>query len=739
MCSDTAAQANNAVCEQHSMHEITPTFLCTLGFSVFPLGNGGTPQAKRPRVPSWKPYQAEAPDDEQVEAWCAMWPKTNWAIACGLVSNLVVADCDSPQALAWAEEHLCSTPVRVQTRRGWHLYYQHPGADSLTWLSALRKRLKEEGRGIDLQIDGFYVVAPGSLHEDGTTVYTLHGNLSTFREYAPEFALAHGKGNLADVQAAPVAATFCQIHPGGRHDRMLAHAGGLIRQGLERDSVLADTREQNNIQCVPPLPDREIVSIVDSTFKSEARNHPQEQALTAMDGLRLASLPDAAATAWPEGILHPGGLLEQIMDYTMQSNVRTERIFALAGAVTLLGGILGMRIQSETGLTTNVYCMAIGNSSAGKDAPRKTLARLIYAPGADSTLARLDGGADAASDTAILNYLCREGCQRAIFSLDEIGLFLKSTKSPNSARAGVLKLLTELYSSNGATPYVKRYASSDNDKTLPWRALSILGTSVPGEFWSALCDGEAVNGFLARCLIFEASGALVPPRFDGLHPDPPQELVHRLNTLWAIEGGEHVPEIAANGTVSLRVRPRPHIIAMDAEARKLHAARLAAHYALQTSAENADDMAVATLHGRAGENAVKLALVRFGSDMISPGDLTRPMSPAQLAWGWQVAEECLRRTEEQIRLNIHSSDFEACIQKAIRGIRKFQAEERRKGREVPGAPRWIVERSLRGVPTRIVQEVFLKMARQNILRELPFKPSRGRAATYFCLVEDAAD
>lgn len=723
---------------------------CGYGFSLIPLGDGGTARAKKPRF-SWAAYQRTAADEDQVASWAALWPQANWGIVCGLVSNCLVVDCDSAKAIAWAQAHLCATPMTVQTRRGRHLYYRHPGKGSLEALRALRRRWKAEGLGVDLQMDGYYVVAPGSLHEDGVTVYTLHEAVSGVWDMVPELALAEGTGDLAFPTGTAVAAAFGPTPVGGRHDAMVAHAGRCLARGLQRDAVLADTREQNRLQCLPPLPDREIVAMVDSLCRTHARKHgtaPTEGAEPSEEdapvppaspesslpaGMRLRDIPDSAFT-WPVAVLHPGGLLEQIVDYTLASNVRTERIFALAGAIALLGGVLGMRIQTETGLTSNIYCMAIGNSSAGKDAPRKSIAQILYAPGSSATLANLNGGSDVASDTAILNYLCRPGCQRALFCLDEIGLFLKSTKVPTSSRAGVIKLLTELYSGNGAMPYVKRYANSENDKTVPWRALSLLGMSVPGEFWSAVSDGEAVNGFLARCLIFEHDEAAAKPRCGPLDRDVPPGIVAGLNALWALDAGEDEPEYTGRGGVALSFRPRPRTVTLHAAARAFHEARRDAQFQQQLAAERCGDMAAASLHGRAGENALKLALVRWGSDF--QGDTARPITEEQMRWAWLVMETCLARTLEQIQWHIHSTDFEAWSQDIVLTIRKYVQEKRRKGDTIPGAPRRILERALRGVPSRTVEEVLFKLLRQRILAEVPWKPKRGPSTTIFCLVED---
>lgn len=730
---------------------MTPDALAPLiaqGFSLFPLGNGGGPRAKKPRV-KWEPYQQAAPSDNQVEAWAAKWPNANWAIVCGLVSGVVVLDCDTQAAISWAAEHLHATPYWVQSSRGRHLYYKHPGADALPMLQSLRSRLAALNIGLDLQCDGHYVVAPGSLHDDGKTVYTLHENFPGCWDIVPEFTLADGKGNLASFCTQNVPDRFGEKPEGQRNTALTSYIGARVAAGMDINSVIADALEQNRTINTPPISEKEVRDIVKSVFRMEAKKKKTTQApmppmpgttpasptaTLAAEGFQLATIPDAKAADWPDEILHPGGLLEQITDYTMASSVRTERVFALAGAICLLGGVLGMRIQTNTGLTTNMYCMAIGNSSAGKDAPRKTISNILYAPGAIKSLQQVDAGSDTASDTAILSYLCRQGCQRAIFSLDEVGLFLKSTKVLNSARAGVMKLLTELYSSSCSKPYTKRYASADNDKTLPWRALSVFGTSVPSEFWNSLCDGEAINGFLARCLIFESTSEGPCPRYRDIQTDVPQNIIDGINALWSINVGDEGPEILESGGVNPYPIPTPYTIRMTEEALVYHEEHAKEQHLCQIKAERADHMAAATLHGRTAENALKLALIRWGSDFN--GDMTAPISLTQTKWAWGTAKECLRRTLDQAELNIHNSEFEAWGQKIILTIRKFVQARKLKGQDVPGAPMRELHRALRSVPPKVMQDVVDKLVRQEVVRVLDKVPTTRRPLmNVVCLVE----
>lgn len=125
------------------------------GFSLMPVKR----KSKQP-VLAWKQFQIEPPSHETV----AKWIKRNWSlgIVTGAVSGIVVVDLDTDDAVNWAAYELPRTPLMVMTPRGEHWYYKHPGV-----------MVPNTTGFIDIRGDGGYVVAPGSLGEDGTPYVRL--------------------------------------------------------------------------------------------------------------------------------------------------------------------------------------------------------------------------------------------------------------------------------------------------------------------------------------------------------------------------------------------------------------------------------------------------------------------------------------------------------------------------------------------------------------------------------------
>lgn len=170
---------------------MTPEFLRALGFCLIPIRHG----TKKAAV-GWAEFQRRHPSDDEFQAWTERYD--SWAIVTGSISGIVVVDCDSPQALAWAEEHLPATPMQVLTGekapgfRGRHLYYRHPGARVG---NKARIRTDEGKLALDVRGDGGYVLAPGSPHPSGLQYDAVAGFGDVHPSLLPILALERLEAN----------------------------------------------------------------------------------------------------------------------------------------------------------------------------------------------------------------------------------------------------------------------------------------------------------------------------------------------------------------------------------------------------------------------------------------------------------------------------------------------------------------------------------------------------------------
>lgn len=125
-------------------------------WSIFPL----CPMSKVPALRKWQQFQTTRPTEALVKAWWTNTPGFNIALATGAISCIVVADCDTPEAVARYMSHKDYKPtLAVVTGQGMHFYHHAPGFRVNNAVRLLPD--------LDIRGDGGYVVAPPSVHPSG--------------------------------------------------------------------------------------------------------------------------------------------------------------------------------------------------------------------------------------------------------------------------------------------------------------------------------------------------------------------------------------------------------------------------------------------------------------------------------------------------------------------------------------------------------------------------------------------
>jgi replicative DNA helicase len=112
---------------------------------------------------AWGRLQNERVTLEELDGWFSD-DRHTYAIVTGAISGVVVVDCDTPAAIEWAKENLTPSPLVVQTRKGEHWYYRHPGVKVQN-----RVRLETDDKKIELDVkgDGGLCMGPFAVHESG--------------------------------------------------------------------------------------------------------------------------------------------------------------------------------------------------------------------------------------------------------------------------------------------------------------------------------------------------------------------------------------------------------------------------------------------------------------------------------------------------------------------------------------------------------------------------------------------
>lgn len=556
--------------------------------------------------------------------------------------------------------------------------------------------------------------------------------------------------DLTDVDNLDnVIATCEDVHEGGRNNA-LAHLVGVLLTYTEPAKNLRTlyrlVGEWNTTKCHPPLPNDEVRRTVESILKKEQAKQAAEQVLgfkpkkgrpvismeaaTNMDGLKYLEgeeLDTAVRIPVPDALLNPPGCLKPLQQYIMDSAVRTTPLFATIGALAIVSTMACWKIMSPTNLVTNNMFVCVGPSSCGKNAPKSAAIRLLkkFAPG-------LLGSNDVASDAALVNRLAKKTRHIGLFVWDEIGMLLKGCKKVNSSKAGLVKTITESFS-NAVDGFDKCYADEANNKDVPWHGFNLLGLSVPNEFFGSLSDGEAVNGFLARLMVFVDQSSSKMRKKASVLMDIPQEIATIMERLNAFTPPKEVIPPDDNQPEENRLDPKfiPVRCILTPEAEALWKAKSEFYEDEQEKHEEEGSQMLASQEGRLAEHAMKLAMVALYAIEMDNIANNHTISLEMMQWAWDVVEFAYQGAARAETLAIASTDFEEVCNAVRKVMRQTITRNKSKAASakttnnfVPGPTTAQMSRGTAQYPQDIVEKAIAKMVESHEIRFDPdFKTS----------------
>lgn len=233
------------------------------GWAVFPV----MPSTKRPLTPHG--CKDAKKDARAIRAWWKRWPDASVGIATGSMSNLIVIDEDVDENTGkngfesvrdWERSHgaLPDTIMAITGRGGNHLYYHYTGNDIRNRAGILD--------GVDIRGEGGYVVAPPSIHPNGTEY--------VWEQPPEEFPLAEADAQvMLFLKAEDPSEPHNQfqvptvIENGKRNDTLYRMACSLQARGLPDAAIVAAIKETNATACQEPLDDDELDKIVSSALQ----------------------------------------------------------------------------------------------------------------------------------------------------------------------------------------------------------------------------------------------------------------------------------------------------------------------------------------------------------------------------------------------------------------------------------------------------------------------------------------
>lgn len=280
------------------------------GLRVHPLHDAGTTRAKEPRLNQWQEQASN--DPEQVRQWWEQWPNANIGIATG--HGVDVLDLDGAEAMKLFAE--CPETPYVKTHKGLHVYFAADGLKNGVNVHPMVG-------GVDLRGERGYVVAPPSIHPNGS-VYEWAVSPSD-KPYAPlpmwVKALNKKKQepvkiqfdvpvntNVSDVQKTAYAekaiegikSDLCNLTGGGRNQTLnncvfrlgQLVAGGAIDGGMASNALSELANIAMGLPGDHPMTEREVRLTIRSGFEGGMNNPVQPEYKT--DSLPVLPSPPSA-------------------------------------------------------------------------------------------------------------------------------------------------------------------------------------------------------------------------------------------------------------------------------------------------------------------------------------------------------------------------------------------------------------------------------------------------------------
>jgi hypothetical protein len=375
---------------------------------------------------------------------------------------------------------------------------------------------------------------------------------------------------------------------------------------------------------------------------------PPPNAMPALPDELPDDSPDSfCATSALSDLVHPPGLVGELMDWMEASAERPKRPLYLAGALAFVATLAGRKFASPTDLRTNLYLVTLAPSGHGKDHAIRKLAQLAEA----AMLDRYIGPGRIMSASALRSLMKREPAVLCV--MDEFAALMRQIHDRKAGihSAMIKNDLLDLFSAANRTFAGAEYAATPASKIVAPN-LSISGTSTPDDFWSSLTSLSTLDGLLARIILVNVDGPKAPRRAPTIGPrEVPDRLVKACQALASAGGLGNLAHARGDA-------PEPRIVEFDAAGREVFA-----HFTERLDA--AEEGSSETPLTRVREHAIKLALtVAVG---VNPA---RPVITAEIFhWAGELALLSAATIMGEARDRIADNEREANYNKILGLIR----------------------------------------------------------------------
>jgi hypothetical protein len=580
------------------------------GLSVIPLQRHNKVPPKE--LGSWEKYKTEQPTTEQIEKWFKGRNDLVVALVCG---KFIVVDADTPESVNWAEANLPVTPFKVATGKGMHYYYNNP--ENFTTYVARRTESTDPAKLIDLRGVGGLIIAPHNIHATGA-IYepiVIHdwglNDVDDLPDFTKELWVKITGAEKLNGKPISAPLSIKGVKEGSRNDQAARLAGYLIAKDINVDFVeffVQSWNRQNN----PPLDETEISTTVNSIQKTHDRKNQQAPAY----------IKSTRSIAEPTNLYSPPGVLKDIYDYSENIAKISQPAISMQAALSVGSVAAGRMYRTDMNNFSSLFFMCIAKSGQGKENV-KTVVESILDKADHSDLMAGDGYTSSGAIYSLLRYKPTH-----ITVMDEFGKRLESiSKASNSNKEDALQVLMETWGRCHGVLRPDNYSmmtlnqkqqKEAMDRSTIKPAITLVGMSVPKNFYGALSTGRIVDGFLNRFIVVESH---VPRSVGRMIPyvEPPKAVYD-----WVTDVRQTNNEMEQIARDNAELDFKQRILTFDDDSRNL-LEKLA--YDLVDQQNKLEKEGLEVLLSRTREKAMRLALIGALADnkraKTISGDITQ--------------------------------------------------------------------------------------------------------------------
>jgi hypothetical protein len=331
------------------------------------------------------------------------------------------------------------------------------------------------------------------------------------------------------------------------------------------------------------------------------------------------------------------GLVGEIADWITETSQHPQHELSLAVTLTALGVLKGHRVQTETGLRTNLYCLGVANAGSGKGHPMKAWNNLLTESG------QLDIRCGAPASGPAIEGLLEKRNGRALLMWDEIGLHLQSAMSTRSAsyEQKVIPTLLSIFSDSDTLHYGRELADQKLNKSIviDQPCLGVFGATTPETLYTALTSSSITSGFLPRWLVFPISNP------DAENRTPKERVIPQrfIDEIVRISNMTTNAFPTWEGDISIK----PKVVPFSDSARNL-IEQIKDDFKVSKVAEREAGSGLDALWARAWEQTCKVALIVCNDKIIDATDLIWAYSLVSESFNLSISTFLAHSFENQV-------------------------------------------------------------------------------------------